>query len=125
MKISPEENAFRDKRTGNSMYIVEKLDSFTKGNGKITLFCILGVVLIVVIILIVCCCKKCCCKKKKKGCWQKIWVRYNGWQVQKNKGNEKKSTFWKLLQRTSGSCEGGEAEGMEDGLGAAHREESL
>lgn len=25
VKISPEENAFRDKRTGNSMYIVEKL----------------------------------------------------------------------------------------------------
>ena len=27
-----------------------------------------------------------------------------------------------VLQRTSGSCEGGNAEGLEDGLGAAHRE---
>ena len=28
-----------------------------------------------------------------------------------------------ILQRISGSCEGEDAEGMEDGLGAAHREE--
>lgn len=28
-----------------------------------------------------------------------------------------------VLQRTSGSCEGGNAEKMEDGLGAAHRED--
>ena len=29
-----------------------------------------------------------------------------------------------VLQRTSGSCEGGNAERVEDGLGAAHREET-
>ena len=29
-----------------------------------------------------------------------------------------------ILQRISGSCEGEDAEGMEDGLGAAHREEN-
>ena len=30
-----------------------------------------------------------------------------------------------ILQRISGSCEGEDAEGMEDGLGAAHREDTL
>ena len=30
-----------------------------------------------------------------------------------------------VLQRTSGSCEGGNTEKMEDGLGVAHREEIL
>ena len=30
-----------------------------------------------------------------------------------------------ILQRISGSCEGEDAEGMEDGLGAAHREDIL